>query len=98
MPNPNGNIATLTSWKPRWLSGATQTIRVPVDLAEEILDYAHKLDKGEINSTPCDTESLSQVVQALEEIYQTPRNNFSRERKALLRTAIDKLKSLSQVV
>lgn len=94
MPNPNGNIATLTSWKPRWLSGATQTIRVPVDLAEAILAYAHKLDQGTVKPSDSSNESLTQVIETLERVYLTPRNNFSRERKAELRAAIDTLKSL----
>lgn len=34
--------------KSAWLNASdTKTIRVPEELAEQILDYAHKLDKGE---------------------------------------------------
>lgn len=35
--------------KSAWLNASdTKTIRVPEELAEQILDYAHKLDKGEV--------------------------------------------------
>lgn len=32
--------------KPKWKSGQTRTIRVPVVLAEQLLDIAHHLDSG----------------------------------------------------
>jgi hypothetical protein len=34
-----------TTWTPKWKHGETKTIRVPVALADEILDYAKSLDK-----------------------------------------------------
>jgi hypothetical protein len=46
MPNPKGNEASLKKFKPKWYNGTTQTIRVPIALAAEILDYAHKLDES----------------------------------------------------
>lgn len=33
--------------KPKWIHGKTKTIRVPEVLADQILDYARKIDKGE---------------------------------------------------
>lgn len=36
----------LTPYKPSWNAGATKTIRVPIALADSILEYAHKLDDG----------------------------------------------------
>lgn len=94
MPNYKGNEATLTKYKPKWRSGNTQTIRVPIALADQILDYAHQLDEGMIR---INTNSLVTVISLLEAVEQTPRNNFSREKKALVRQAIEQLKSLSQV-
>ena len=35
-----------TSWKPTWKHGATKTIRVPIALAEQILQIAKLLDEG----------------------------------------------------
>lgn len=44
MANPKGNVSTLKHYKPKWNSGKTQTVRVPIALANKVLDYAHKLD------------------------------------------------------
>lgn len=41
----DGSLAHLL--QPKWKSGQTRTIRVPVVLAQELLDIAHKLDEGE---------------------------------------------------
>lgn len=94
MPNYKGNEATLTKYKPKWKSGDTRTIRVPIALADQILAYAHQLDEGIVK---IDINSLVTVVELLEAVEQTPRNNFSKEKKALLRKAIEQLKTLSQV-
>ena len=42
---PKGGL-TSTSWKPTWKHGATKTIRVPIALAEQILQIAKLLDEG----------------------------------------------------
>jgi hypothetical protein len=94
MPNPKGNVATLKKYQPTWQSGATQTIRVPIALTSQIFDYARKLDQGEEIQPDFDNQALLQVIDKLEAVLQTPRNNFSKERKALLKSAIDELKSL----
>jgi hypothetical protein len=49
MPNPKGNPTTLAKYTPKWKHGNTRTIRVPVALAEQILEYAHKLDNGTLS-------------------------------------------------
>ena len=48
MANPKGNEASLkdSRFKAAWRSGTTRTIRVPVVLAEDVLEYAHRLDDG----------------------------------------------------
>lgn len=48
MANLKGNEAALreTRYKAAWRSGSTRTIRVPVVLAEAVLEYAHQLDSG----------------------------------------------------
>lgn len=100
MPNYKGNEATLTKYKPKWRSGNTQTIRVPIALASQILNYAHQLDEEAIassQSSQTDFNHLSQVINWLEKVEQTPRNNFSKEKKGLVRKAIEELKALSQV-
>lgn len=118
MSNPKGNLASLKPYQPKWQAGPTRTIRVPIVLADSVLEYAHKLDSDTLSqvnehqssSTHPDTEvdstsyqatsnheTLTQVIDALEEVCQSPRNNFNRERKMMLREAIRKLESLSQV-
>lgn len=99
MPNYKGNEATLTKYKPKWKSGDTQTIRVPIALADQILDYAHKVDEGIVENLPVDQniQSLTQVIEWLEDVEQTPRNNFSKQKRELVQKAILSLKSLLQV-
>lgn len=45
MSNPNGNESSLAKFKPQWRNGITKTIRVPVILADKILEYARELDE-----------------------------------------------------
>lgn len=100
---PRGNTATLKHYQPKWKSGATQTIRVPIAHTESILEFARKLDSGDNHlsqvNKPDTVNSeldnhLSQVISDLKQVYETPRNNFSREKKALLHSAISRLESL----
>lgn len=102
MPNPKGNLATLKHYKPKWKSGATQTIRVPVALANELLNYAHKLDDGSLTDTLQDinsNETLLQVLQVLEQVCETPHTSkFTKALNAKLQAeAIQPLKQLLQV-
>jgi hypothetical protein len=94
MPNPQGTVANLKKYQPGWQSGSTQTIRIPISLADRVLAYARELDQGSATAATLNHESLLQVIQKLEVILETPRNNFSREKKALLSSAITELKSL----
>lgn len=98
MPNPKGNAASLTPFAGKWQSGQTQVIRVPVALADQIMTYARSLDSGHSNpAQPINNDSLLQVIQKLEQLLDTPRNNFSRDRRELLRSAVDELKALVTV-
>lgn len=47
MANIKGNVESLKPYENKWRSGKTQTIRVPIALAEQILALAHKLDADE---------------------------------------------------
>lgn len=98
MGNPKGTPENLTSYSPKWQSGRTQVVRVPVVLTEQILNYARLLDSQiEQPGKTIDKDSLLQVIHNLEQLLETPRNNFSKERRELLRTSVDKLKSLVTV-
>lgn len=75
MANPKGNLDTLKHFQGKWRSGRTRTIRVPITLADQVLDFALRLDAGEpltqVNhkniSQMAETsrESLTQVIQIL---------------------------------
>lgn len=43
---PRGGLRS-TSWKPTWKHGATRTIRVPIALADRVLEIAKALDEGQ---------------------------------------------------
>lgn len=43
---PRGGKREGSGAKPKWENGRTTVIRVPEALADDILDYARKLDKG----------------------------------------------------
>ncbi len=102
MANPKGNEATLKKYEGTWRHGSTRTIRVPIVLADRVLGYARQLDQS-TNGEPDRhynrdlLENLAQVINNLEEVYKVPRNNFSKEKKALLRKTIDELIHLTQV-
>jgi hypothetical protein len=51
--------------KPKWKSGATRTIRVPVTLADQLLELAHKLDQGEEIDLTQDNRSEEERMAAL---------------------------------
>jgi hypothetical protein len=90
-----GNLATLKHFSPKWQSGATQTVRLPIALVDQVLAYARSLDAGELSpDAPIKLNHLSQVIEVLEEVIQTPRNNFGQKPKARLQEAIDILYSL----
>ena len=103
MPNPKGNPATLEKYEAKWKHGKTRTIRVPITLADEILDYAHQLDEGNAIATQDQDkklhEALTQVIAALEQVCETPHTSkFTRVIKAKLQAyAINPLKALTQV-
>lgn len=46
--NKNPNPSPKTRFKPQWNKGKTRTIRLPIILAENTLNYARKLDNNEI--------------------------------------------------
>lgn len=97
MPNKRGNLASLTPFKTQWKHHPTRTIRVPVVLADEALAFARRLDEGEEQAQALDNETLTQVIESLRELVDTPRNNFNAAKKRRLIQAIKKLESLTQV-
>lgn len=108
MANPKGNEATLKKFQAKWRNGATRTIRVPITLADQILEYAHNLDEAVTqenrakssyaiaNQVTIPHDTLTQVINLLELIENSKR--FSRELRAKLTLdVIEPLKALTQV-
>lgn len=60
---------TNTTWSAgsTWRSGKTKMIRVPIALAEKILEYARALDSGEVKNP---------VLQAIDEYIEWKRQNY----------------------
>lgn len=65
--NPGSNE---TTWQPAWNNGKTKTIRVPVLLADKILEYARLTD-----SSPGAYEQAI-ILQALENYIEWKRQNY----------------------
>lgn len=57
MPNPKGNEESLVKYKPKWQSGKTKTIRVPIAIADHVLEAAKVIDKNGAYIT--DTSDIS---------------------------------------
>lgn len=53
------NVQNLTPWRAAWRSGPTKVVRIPSALEHEVLDYARKLDAGEVVQ---DESSLEQLI------------------------------------
>jgi predicted alpha/beta-fold hydrolase len=66
--NPGTND---TTWQPTWNNGKTRTIRVPVSLAEDILDYARALDQQNFT-----TIYRQVILQALNQYVEYKRQNY----------------------
>lgn len=107
MPNPKGHEATLNKFKPKWHNGETRTIRVPIALADQILEYAHNLDEAVTQENRAkesfaiaipvtiERNTLTQVLEVLEQISNS--NRFTRQLRAKLVTQVfEPLKSLTQ--
>lgn len=68
-----------TTWQPAWNNGKTRTIRVPVTLADDILDFARALDQQNFNSVYRQVilHAMVQYIGYKRSIYHP--NQYSRE-------------------
>ena len=60
MANPKGNESNLAKFKPKWQSGKTQAIRVPIAIVDYVLECARVMD---VNGN----KSLVRVIEELKE-------------------------------
>lgn len=65
MANSKGNTATLKPYAPQWNFGKTQTIRVPIKLAPQVLEFARALDNGETLTQVNETKRSPQLDEAI---------------------------------
>ncbi|MFN6527372.1 hypothetical protein [Nostoc sp. ChiSLP03a] len=65
-----------TSWQPAWNHGKTQSIRVPIALAEQILEYAYAVDSGHVMDQQLILRAIDSFVE--ERIAEFHPNQYSR--------------------
>ena len=80
MANPKGNEATLVKYKPKWQSGKTKTIRVPIAIADRVLQAAEMIDRNQSLSTDTNESSFDRddVRMLLEAMLAAPSNKGGR--------------------
>ena len=71
MLNPGQNS---TSWQSTWNHGKTQTIRVPIALASQILSYAKALDQGLIYLDEAQCQQT--ILKAIDQFVEMRLSNF----------------------
>lgn len=71
MPNPNPKLENLKSYKPKWKSGKTRTIRVPIAIADRVLELAHQIDEGLV----VNPNDASQQDRSQESSFFNPQEN-----------------------
>lgn len=65
----NYNIKSLKGLKhyqPKWNNGETKTIRVPVKLADKILEIAHKIDNNEVIDDISLRDNLLSIIEKID--------------------------------
>jgi hypothetical protein len=89
MSNPKGNPSTLKSYKPKWQSGPTQVIRIPIALADKLLEVAQKLD----NNEPVSTDVSIEIEDAIKDVLADPAVTRNGRDAGAARRALSALQS-----
>lgn len=102
MANPKGNPQTLKPYKPKWRSGKTQTIRVPIAIVEKVEEASRLIDEGETLVTEKEAkESLVKqnellnsvtgdkelIIKAFKELVAVPSNRGGQVKVAAAKIA-----------
>jgi hypothetical protein len=66
-----GGVRSNSGAKGKWKHGKTKMIRVPEDLAEQILEFAHKLDEGANIETETETEPKTDSSLVLDSVSES---------------------------
>ncbi len=85
MANPKGNPQNLKSYKPKWKSGKTQTIRVPIAIIPLVLEAARKIDEN-------NCQSLTQVNKKVKAINEDTHSLFTDTSDSSINDALEILK------
>ena len=84
MANLKGNKATLTKFKPKWQSGKTKTIRVPITIADQVLEVARLIDKNKLpDNTDTSDINLNKIIRISQEAFGTKSNSGGKIKEAL---------------
>ena len=75
-------------FKSKWNNGKTRTIRVPVRLADQVLDYAHQLDEGEVKN-PLLLDKLTEIMNKIKNKEKGYKSNSAGQLLKDLKTLID---------
>ncbi len=72
MANPNPKTENLSPFQSKWNSGQTKTIRVPIALADQVLEYARQLGQGhdptKDNQDSLDTGELKEILTEIRDL------------------------------
>ena len=92
------NTKGLVYEKGKWNSGKTKTIRVPIVLADDVLEYAHQLDKSlsDNDKSTSVTEKLDDLVSKIEGGEKGYKPNGSSQLHKELKKLSNRLKSLKE--
>lgn len=93
MSNPKGNLSTLKPYQPKWNTGETRTIRVPVALSDELLAIARRLDAGE-SIEPSRTHS--DLTASAERVLNDPQVTRKGKDRGAVRRALNALLEVYQ--
>lgn len=76
MANLRGNEASLVKYKSKWRSGKTQTIRVPIAIADRVLEAARIIDSGDSLNTVTSDSGFDgdDIENILKSIFAAPSN------------------------
>ncbi len=72
MPNYNPNTEGLSQSK--WVNKPVKVYRLPEPIADDVLAYAHKLDKGEEVNNRVNDEQLDNAIATLTHALTLPAN------------------------
>ena len=103
MANPRGNPETLKPYQPKWQSGKTQTIRVPIAILQEVLEAAKLIDSGETLVTEKQVREITiktqtkhsstvtgdkrLIIKAFKELISVPSNRGGQVKEAASKIA-----------